>query len=30
VKLRDIAGAVVTSVTGEPPPPAPPFEEGRA
>ena len=29
VKLRDIAGAVVTSVTGEPPP-APPFEEGRA
>src|SRR5947199_231893 len=30
VKLRDIAGAVVTSVTGEPPQPAPPFEEGRA
>ena len=30
VKLRDIASAVVTSVTGEPPPPAPPFEEGRA
>jgi GAF domain-containing protein len=29
VKLRDIAGAVVTSVTGEPPQPAPPFEEGR-
>lgn len=29
VKLRDIAGAVVTSVTGEPPRPAPPFEEGR-
>jgi GAF domain-containing protein len=29
VKLRDIAGAVVTSVTGEPPPAAPPFEEGR-
>jgi len=29
VKLRDIAGAVVTSVTGEPLPPAPPFEEGR-
>ncbi|HEU5384798.1 MAG TPA: GAF and ANTAR domain-containing protein [Streptosporangiaceae bacterium] len=28
VKLRDIAGAVVTSVTGEPPRPAPPFEEG--
>ena len=28
VKLRDIAGAVVTSVTGEPPQPAPPFEEG--
>ena len=30
VKLRDIAGAVVTSVTGEPPQSAPPFEEGRA
>ena len=30
VKLRDIAGAVVTSVTGEPPQPGPPFEEGRA
>jgi len=30
VKLRDIAGAVVTSVTGEPPQPAPPFEEGRS
>jgi GAF domain-containing protein len=30
VKLRDIASAVVTSVTGEPPPPAPPFEEGRS
>jgi GAF domain-containing protein len=30
VKLRDIAGAVVTSVTGEPPQPAPPFEVGRA
>lgn len=30
VKLRDIAGAVVTSVTGEPPRPAPPFEEGRS
>jgi len=29
VKLRDIASAVVTSVTGEPPPAAPPFEEGR-
>ena len=28
VKLRDIASAVVTSVTGEPPPP-PPFGEGR-
>ena len=28
VKLRDIAGAVVTSVTGEPLPTAPPFEEG--
>jgi GAF domain-containing protein len=28
VKLRDVASAVVTSVTGEPPPP-PPFEEGR-
>lgn len=30
VKLRDIAGAVVTSVTGAPPQPPPPFEEGRA
>lgn len=30
VKLRDVAGAVVTSITGEPPQPAPPFEEGRA
>ena len=30
VKLRDIASAVVTSITGEPPQPAPPFEEGRA
>jgi GAF domain-containing protein len=29
VKLRDIASAVVTSITGEPPQPAPPFEEGR-
>jgi len=28
-KLRDIAAAVVTSITGEPPQPAPPFEEGR-
>jgi GAF domain-containing protein len=28
-KLRDIASAIVTSVTGEPPQPAPPFEEGR-
>ncbi len=28
VKLREIASAVVTSVTGEPPQPAPPFEEG--
>jgi GAF domain-containing protein len=28
VKLRDIASAVVTSVTGEPPQPPPPFEEG--
>jgi GAF domain-containing protein len=27
-KLRDVASAVVTSVTGEPPRPAPPFEEG--
>ena len=27
-KLRDIASAVVTSVTGEPPRPSPPFEEG--
>lgn len=27
VKLRDIASAVVTSVSGEPPQPAPPFEE---
>ena len=25
VKLRDIASAVVTSITGEPPPPPPPF-----
>lgn len=29
VKLRDIASGVVTSVTGEPPQPAPPFEDGR-
>ena len=29
VKLRDIAGAVVTSVTGEPPQPAPAFEVGH-
>jgi GAF domain-containing protein len=29
VKLRDIAGAVVTSVTGEPPQPEPPYEERR-
>ena len=29
VKLRDIAGAVVTSVTGEPLQPVPPFEEGQ-
>jgi hypothetical protein len=29
VKLRDIAGAIVTSVTCEPLQPAPPFEEGR-
>src|SRR4029077_10630297 len=29
VKLRDIASAVVTSVTGEPPPPPPPFGEGH-
>jgi len=27
VKLRDIASAIVTSVTGEPPQPPPPFEE---
>jgi GAF domain-containing protein len=30
VKLRDIASTVVTSVTGEPPQPAPPFESGAA
>jgi hypothetical protein len=30
VKLRNIAVAVVTSVTGEPPQPPPSFEEGRA
>ena len=29
VKLRDIASAVVTSVTGEPPPPPPPFGQGQ-
>jgi transcriptional regulator with GAF, ATPase, and Fis domain len=29
VKLREIASAIVTSITGEPPQPAPPFEEGR-
>jgi len=29
VKLRDIAGGVVSSVTGEPPQPPPPFEEGQ-
>ena len=28
-KLRDIAAAVVTSITGEPPQPPPPFGEGR-
>ena len=27
-KLRDIAAAIVTSVTGEPPSPPPPFEDG--
>ena len=30
VKLRDIASAVVTSITGEPPQSAPPFEEGQS
>jgi len=30
VKLRDIATAVVTSVTGEPPQPPPPFESGES
>jgi hypothetical protein len=29
VKLRDIASAVVTSITGEPPRSAPPFEDGQ-
>jgi GAF domain-containing protein len=29
VKLRDVASAVVTSVTGEPPQPPPPFGEGQ-
>jgi GAF domain-containing protein len=28
VKLREIAGAIVTSVSGEPPQPPPPFEDG--
>jgi hypothetical protein len=28
VKLRDIAGAIVTGVSGEPPQPPPPFEDG--
>jgi len=28
VKLRDIASAIVTSISGEPPVPPPPFEEG--
>jgi GAF domain-containing protein len=28
VKLRDIASAIVTSISGEPPQPAPPFEDG--
>jgi GAF domain-containing protein len=28
VKLRDIATAIVTSISGEPPSPPPPFEEG--
>ena len=28
VKLREIAAAIVTSITGEPPQPPPPFEEG--
>lgn len=27
VKLRDIASAIITSVSGEPPQPPPPFEE---
>ncbi len=30
VKLRDIASAIVTSVTGEPPQPAPPFGEAAS
>ncbi len=30
VKLRNIASAIVTSITGEPPQPPPPFEEGRS
>jgi transcriptional regulator with GAF, ATPase, and Fis domain len=29
-KLRDIASAIVTSVTGEPPQPGPPFEDGQS
>jgi AmiR/NasT family two-component response regulator len=29
VKLRDIASAVVTSISGEPPRSAPPFEDGQ-
>jgi AmiR/NasT family two-component response regulator len=28
IKLRDIASAIVTSVTGEPPQPPPRFEDG--
>jgi hypothetical protein len=28
VKLRDIATAIVTSISGEPPSPPPPFEDG--
>ena len=27
-KLRDLAACIVTSVSGEPPRPAPPFEDG--
>lgn len=29
-KLRDIASAIVTSVTGEPAQPGPPFEDGQS